>query len=85
MQQIVEKNPLGGIGYFSYAYDFQGNEVFRRESIKPQGGSTEDVLTVLTTYDHAGRVVKEETTVSYTHLWLAADKRERRKEVVCVD
>ena len=62
LQQIVEKNPLGGIGYFSYAYDFQGNEVFRRERIKPQSGSTEDVLTVLTTYDHAGRVVKEETT-----------------------
>lgn len=62
LQQIVEKNPLGGIGYFTYAYDFQGNEVFRRERIKPQSGSTEDVLTVLTTYDHAGRVVKEETT-----------------------
>jgi len=62
LQQIVEKNPLGGIGYFTYAYDFQGNEVFRRERIKPQSGSTEDVLTVFTTYDHAGRVVKEETT-----------------------
>ena len=60
--QTVERNHLGGVSYFTYAYDFTGNIVYRRERVQLKTGMTEDVLTVRYTYDHAGRLLTETTT-----------------------
>lgn len=64
--QTVEKNHLGGISYFTNAYDFQGNVVYHRERIQPKAGATQDVLTVQYTYDHAGRLITEKTDFNNT-------------------
>lgn len=60
--QTVEQNHLGGVSYFTNAYDFTGNIVYRRERVQLKTGMTEDVLTVRYTYDHAGRLLTETTT-----------------------
>ena len=54
--QMVERNHLGGISYFNYAYDFMGNVILRREQIQVstlRGGG--GLLSVKYTFDNAGR------------------------------
>ena len=60
--QVVEKNYLGGISYFTTAYDLQGNLTFRRERVVPKTGCAEDLLTVEYTYDNAGRMLTQTST-----------------------
>lgn len=61
--QKVERNHLGGISYFNYAYDFLGNIILRREQIQATPDSEANILTVECTFDNTGRPINETYTI----------------------
>lgn len=57
--QCVESMPDGGSIRTTYGYNFQGQEIYRNERVRPSSNASTDELTVQTAYDHAGRIVSE--------------------------
>ena len=64
LKRMVERNHRDGVSHIDYQYDFCGNTIQRTEYIQPMANMPVDTLTVQYTYDHAGRLLSETTTLN---------------------
>ena len=64
LRRCVELNHRGGRSTIDYEYDFQGHTTRRTERIQPLTNAPVDVLDIRYTYDHAGRLLTQTSTLN---------------------